>query len=93
MSRSKVKVTGTKNEKVRHFVRELSSGVRSSASSMQWENQHMLSGLLVIFVHCHICVTVRQIQQRTLSFSETSVCWSFSAALVLQSKIQLADSV
>jgi len=50
---------GQKNEEVQHFVRELSSGVRSSASSTRWENQHMLSGLLVIFVHCHICVTVR----------------------------------
>ena len=33
MSRSNVKVTGSKNEKVRHFVLESSSGVRSYSAA------------------------------------------------------------
>jgi len=58
MSRSKVKVTGTKIEKVQHFVRESSSGARTSCGIpfgngprehgpppvlRRWENQRMVS--------------------------------------------------
>ena len=56
MSRSKVKVTGSKKEKVRHFVLESSSGVRSYSAAFlsgavlgarlrRWENQRMLSSI------------------------------------------------